>query len=72
MFFFNRTPSPLPDDISLEDDANKLNDEAMNIVDKAMNVITRSLVAKKNATKTKDDAYDVEEKLKELLRDSKG
>ena len=66
------TPSSQPKGISLEDDASKLNDESMNIVDKAMDVNTRSNVVKKNATKTKEDAYDIEEKLRKLLRNSQG
>ena len=44
----------------------------MNIVDKAMDVNTRSNKMKKNATKTKEDAYDIEEKLKNLLAKNKG
>lgn len=44
----------------------------MNIVDKANDVNTRSDVVKKNATKTKEDAYDIEEKLRELLKGIQG
>lgn len=40
----------------------------MSIVDKAMNVVTRSDVILKNATKTKEDAYDIEEKLRKLRK----
>ena len=73
-FSYDRTPtpSPQPKEISLEEDASNLNNESMNIVDKAMDVDTRSVVMKKNATRTKEDAYDIEEKLRKLLRQSKG
>ena len=67
-FYNNSTPPPKPQQISLEDDVNNLVDESMNIVNKAMDVNTRSNVMKKNATKTKEDALDIEEKLRKLLR----
>ena len=44
----------------------------MNIVDKAMVVSTRSDKMKKNATKIKVDAYDIEEKLRNLQWQIKG
>ena len=70
MFLQYSTPPPTtqPRGIPLEDDANNLVDESMDIVNKAMDVDTRSNVVKKNATKTKEDALDIEDKLRKLLQ----
>ncbi|XP_028412186.1 laminin subunit alpha-like, partial [Dendronephthya gigantea] len=66
------TAAPKPAGKPLENDAKDVIDESMNIVDKANDVNKLSDVVKKNATKTKEDAYDIEEKLRQLLKEIQG
>lgn len=70
LFSFRTPPKTL--DKSFEEKARNLLDDSMNIVDKAMEVHTNSNKSKISSTKTRNDAEEIEKKLRELLDRIKG